>query len=256
MSSSVKRIPQVVLFGIGNHHAILQKSRHNIGAIILQQYMNEMTSKEGLKCISTGKNAFKFENLSVNEKLLLEFKEKTITRLKKKHQIENPNVELSEEEIEMQLVEKLHDFCPQPVVDLHILLPSTAMNVSGNVIRSYCDLHHIYYKRKDRLMILYDDLDLPFGTFKMKERSGDAGHNGIKDIEKKLGTNRFSRLKIGIHPPDRSAIITGRDFVLSNFNYEELKLIQGSLYEKIFENCLLGFPHLDEGSVMQKTNSI
>jgi len=78
---------------------------------------------------------------------------------------------------------------------LVLLKPSTYMNLSGNAVR--------YWKEKegidtDHLLILVDDLALPFGTVRIKPRGSDAGHNGLKNIAQMLGTDTYPRLRFGI----------------------------------------------------------
>lgn len=78
---------------------------------------------------------------------------------------------------------------------LVLLKPSTYMNLSGNAVR--------YWKEKegidtDHLLILVDDLALPFGTVRIKPRGSDAGHNGLKNIAQILGTDTYPRLRFGI----------------------------------------------------------
>ena len=82
----------------------------------------------------------------------------------------------------------------------HLLLvkPQTFMNRSGEWVRSFLE----YYKiSKEQLLVLHDDIDLSLGRIKMVSRGGAGGHNGIRSIIQHLGTQNFSRMKIGIGRP-------------------------------------------------------
>ena len=107
------------------------------------------------------------------------------------------------------------------------LEPQTFMNLSGDSVRKIID----FYKIKiDDILIIQDDLDMPVGKIKLKEKSSSGGHNGIKDIEQKLKTNSFKRLKIGISN-DKSK--NTKDYVLGKFSKEEKQVL-----DKTYEICL------------------
>ena len=99
---------------------------------------------------------------------------------------------------------------------LHLLKPSTYMNLSGNAVR--------YWIQKIKLplsnvIIICDDLNLPFGTVRMRLQGSDGGHNGLKNIQECLGTKQFARIRIGIgndfHPGEQI------DFVLGKLSEEQ-----------------------------------
>jgi len=99
---------------------------------------------------------------------------------------------------------------------LVLLKPSTFMNLSGNAVR--------YWMRKENipvenLLVLVDDLALPFGTLRLKPQGSDAGHNGLKNIQEILGHNNYARLRFGLG----SNFQKGRqvDFVLGKWSGEE-----------------------------------
>ena len=78
---------------------------------------------------------------------------------------------------------------------LLLLKPSTFMNLSGNALR--------YWMQKEKIdienvLIIVDDLALPFGTLRLKPQGSDAGHNGLKNIQEILGHNNYCRLRFGI----------------------------------------------------------
>lgn len=97
-----------------------------------------------------------------------------------------------------------------------LLKPSTYMNLSGNAVR--------YWKQKEEIdieniLVLVDDIALPFGAIRMKGRGSDAGHNGLKNIAQMLGTDAYPRLRFGIgNDFPRGCQI---DYVLGHFTLDE-----------------------------------
>ncbi len=98
--------------------------------------------------------------------------------------------------------------------------PMSFMNLSGGPIASVS----VYYKiPADRVVIVYDELDLPFATIRLKLGGGDNGHNGLKSVTSSLGTRDYFRVRVGIgRPPGRQ---DPADFVLNNFSSVERKEI-------------------------------
>ena len=76
-----------------------------------------------------------------------------------------------------------------------ILKPSTYMNLSGNAVRYWKDKENI---ELENILILVDDIALPFGAVRMKGSGSDAGHNGLKNIAQMLGTQSYARLRFGV----------------------------------------------------------
>lgn len=99
---------------------------------------------------------------------------------------------------------------------LILLKPSTYMNLSGNAIRYWMQKESV---ELENLLVVVDDLALPFGTLRLKTKGSDAGHNGLKHIQAILGTQAYSRLRFGIgndFPQGRQI-----DYVLEAFDPEE-----------------------------------
>lgn len=96
------------------------------------------------------------------------------------------------------------------------LAPTTFMNESGRAVQSALG----YYKvdRSD-LLIAHDDIDLEFGRLRIQVGGGSGGHNGIRSLERSLGSNDFSRLKIGVGRPPGS--MDPADYVLRRFSKRE-----------------------------------
>lgn len=93
--------------------------------------------------------------------------------------------------------------------------PLTYMNLSGNAVVEFVNYYDI---ELDDLLVIHDDLDLPFGKYKIKVNSSAGGHNGIKSIISSLGSQNFARLKVGISH-DRS--IDTKDYVLGSFSSKD-----------------------------------
>ncbi len=116
------------------------------------------------------------------------------------------------------------------------LKPYTYMNLSGESVRAVSD----YYK-PDQIIVIHDDLDLPFGTLRYKKGGGHGGHNGLRSIDSHIG-KEYIRVRIGIGKPDNKDDVA--NFVLSDFpksqknTLEEiidtsLKAIKGLINEEL-----------------------
>ena len=96
--------------------------------------------------------------------------------------------------------------------------PQTFMNLSGPSVKGLLERYEL---KPDRLVVVYDELDLPFGTLRIKPKGSAAGHNGVKSIIGSLGTNQFTRVRLGIRPLDLVksglSIGEGAKFVLAPF---------------------------------------
>ena len=89
--------------------------------------------------------------------------------------------------------------------------PITDMNLSGGAVQP---LMHFFKLDLSNLIVAYDDMDLPVGKIRVRDHGSAGGHNGIKSIIRRLGTNRFNRIRVGTAHPKRSTV---DDYVLSPF---------------------------------------
>ena len=106
--------------------------------------------------------------------------------------------------------------------------PQTFMNLSGKAVRTL--LLGEGLEPKD-LLVVHDDMDIELGRVKFKESGGDAGHHGIGSIIHSLGTDMFSRLRIGVgRPPKR---IDGVDWLLDSFLDSELEAVEPAVDEAV-----------------------
>lgn len=121
---------------------------------------------------------------------------------------------------------------------LVLLKPSTYMNLSGNAVRYWMEKENIPV---ENLLVVVDDLALPFGTIRLKGKGSNGGHNGLKNIEQMIGTQAYARLRFGIGGdfPHGAQI----DYVLGTFPEEQRKLMPeriGIAVEAIRSFCLAG----------------
>jgi PTH1 family peptidyl-tRNA hydrolase len=98
--------------------------------------------------------------------------------------------------------------------------PQTYMNLSGQSIQG---LAHFYKVSTENILIAFDDLDLPFGTIRLRSGGGAGGQKGFASAIENLGTKEIARLRLGIgRPPGR---MDPADYVLQNFSREEMKFL-------------------------------
>jgi peptidyl-tRNA hydrolase, PTH1 family len=96
---------------------------------------------------------------------------------------------------------------------IYLVKPLTYMNNSGNSVRSFM---RFYKVEPNRILVIHDDLDLPFGSIRLRENGGSAGQRGMQSIISRIGTNEFARLRIGIgRPPGTMDAV---DYVLKEFS--------------------------------------
>ena len=108
----------------------------------------------------------------------------------------------------------------------HFLLkPLTFMNLSGNSIAAVKKFYKI-----EEVVVIHDDLDLPFGTLRFKKGGGHGGHNGLKSTDEKI-TREYIRIRMGIGKPEHKAQVSS--YVLSDFNPNEKE----HLYDWILYTC-------------------
>ena len=121
---------------------------------------------------------------------------------------------------------------------LFLLKPSTYMNLSGNAVRYLMQKENI---PQENVLILVDDLALPFGTLRLKGKGSDAGHNGLKHIAQILGNQNYARLRFGIgNEFSRGQQV---DYVLSHFDDDQLAIMSERIdlaIEIIKTFCLAG----------------
>ena len=121
---------------------------------------------------------------------------------------------------------------------IHLIKPTTFMNLSGKAIAYWLQDLKI---PKENLLVIVDDLAIPFGSLRLRTKGSAAGHNGLKNIELLLNGQEYSRLRFGIG----NEFGKGQqiDFVLSNFSQEEFKqlpTIMDKAEEMVYSFCTIG----------------
>lgn len=107
---------------------------------------------------------------------------------------------------------------------VRLVKPLTYMNLSGQVLRPY--LRRPAWSAASDLMVVVDEVQLPVGTYRLRARGSAGGHNGLRDVERALGTQEYPRLRIGVGPADpRRRIGDLADYVLSRFGKDEREVV-------------------------------
>lgn len=96
--------------------------------------------------------------------------------------------------------------------------PRSFMNVSGGPVKGLCDFYKVPV---ERLVVVHDELDIPFGAVRLKQGGGDNGHNGLRSVTRSLGSREYLRVRFGVgRPPGR---MDAAAFVLKDFSAAERK---------------------------------
>ena len=166
-----------LIVGLGNPGKDYKNTRHNVGFLVLDNYLNTSDWKDKF-------NALYHEERINGEKVIF-------------------------------------------------VKPLTFMNLSGDAVIKFVNYYDVGI---DDILVIHDDLDLPFSTYKLKKNSSAGGHNGIKSIINRLGSQEFARLKVGVSH-DRS--MDTKDYVLGNFSKMETEKF--SNMQNDFNNIIESF---------------
>lgn len=129
-----------------------------------------------------------------------------------------------------------------------LLKPSTYMNLSGKAVRYWMDAEKIPV---DQVLIITDDLALPFGTLRMRGKGSDGGHNGLKDIQHVLQSSQYPRLRFGIGDAfNRGSQV---DYVLGKWSEAEAKALEERLNRCV--ECTWSFSTAGLGRTMNAFNN-
>lgn len=116
----------------------------------------------------------------------------------------------------------------RPEGEIWLLKPNTFMNRSGQAVAALASFYKI---KPEEILVVHDELDIPCGRIRFKLGGGNGGHNGLKDIQARLGTPGFYRLRLGIdHPGDRN-LVTG--YVLNKPSAEDRQAIDDAIAKSI-----------------------
>ena len=165
-----------LVVGLGNPGKKYEKTRHNIGFVVVERLINDKKIK---------KNDIRWK--------------------------EN---------------KKIKAFCCKTEIDgkeIEFLKPTTYMNNSGVAV-AFAVKKYPKLKPED-IIVAHDDKDIPLGEMRIQINRGPAGHNGVKSIIEHLGTQNFTRVRIGVAPIDGSDMGDTADFVLKKFTKEEQDIL-------------------------------
>lgn len=116
--------------------------------------------------------------------------------------------------------------------NIYLLKPSTYMNLSGNAVRYYLTKLPVTI---ERTIVICDDINLPFGTIRMRRSGSDGGHNGLKNIEETIGTKDYARIRMGVgHDFAQGGQV---DYVLGALTEEE-KALMPELSQKVIQGVI------------------
>lgn len=127
--------------------------------------------------------------------------------------------------------------------DVWLLKPLTFMNLSGKAVGALAQFYKI---KPEEILVVHDELDIPCGRIRLKRGGGNGGHNGLKDIQAKLGTADFYRLRLGIDHPGDKALVSA--YVLNKPSAEDKQKI-----DEAIGKSLQGLPLIMEGKWEEAT---
>jgi peptidyl-tRNA hydrolase, PTH1 family len=118
--------------------------------------------------------------------------------------------------------------------DVMLLQPQTFMNLSGGSVQGLMTFYKIPL---ENLLVIHDEVDVPFGQVRFQKNRGHGGHNGIRDVHAKLGPD-YSRLRVGVGRPTIPQMEVA-DYVLQNFSEDELKKLTNGWLDKLADAALV-----------------
>tara|TARA_B100001029_G_C14977669_1_gene404085 strand:+ start:149 stop:706 length:558 start_codon:yes stop_codon:yes gene_type:complete len=130
---------------------------------------------------------------------------------------------------------------------IHLIKPSNFVNNSGKAVNYWTQELKI---KVENVLVIIDDLSLPFGKVKLKKKGSDGGHNGLKSINNTLKSSNYSRLRFGIDNNFRPGYQS--EYVLGKFSKEEEKYLDNNI--EISSEIALNFCHIGVDRTMNKYN--
>ena len=131
--------------------------------------------------------------------------------------------------------------------DVHLLIPTTFMNRSGQAVQAISQFFKI---EPEEILVAHDELDIPMGSMKLKKGGGHGGQNGLRDIITKLGGNKeFSRLRLGISHPGHASKVTGH--VLGKLGKKETEQL-----DAVIDEAIRYLPEIISGDTAKAMNAL
>ena len=132
---------------------------------------------------------------------------------------------------------------------VHIVKPTTMMNLSGDSVRRVLAAHSL---PQSSVLVVVDDVAIPFGALRMRLKGSAGGHNGLKDIERQLGSQNYARLRVGVGAAGTASSLV--DHVLGNFDQKEQSVLPQVL-QHVAERCEHWITEDDMQKVIEKANT-
>ena len=129
---------------------------------------------------------------------------------------------------------------------VYLAKPMTFMNLSGEFVKRFTDYYNISI---NNIFVIYDDVSIILGKYKIKKDGSSGGHNGIKNIEMHLGTKNYKRLKIGI---SNNKKIDTKDYVLGKLNSDDRKVLDEAIKTSV--NIIDDYFNMNFDKLMNKYN--
>ena len=152
---------------------------------------------------------------------------------KTKHNMGFQVIDLLADKYHIEMNQKKHKaICGTGIIEgvkVLLLKPQTFMNLSGESIRDAVDFYKI--DPETELIVIYDDIDLEPGQLRIRKQGSAGGHNGIKDIIRQLGTEKFLRIKVGVGAKPKGWDLA--DYVLGRFSDEDRKKVNDAIEDAI-----------------------
>ncbi|KAG2788266.1 hypothetical protein PC129_g4312 [Phytophthora cactorum] len=217
-----------LIVGLGNPGDQFTNTRHNIGFVAVRHFLETYASQV------TGKH-LELQHETANHGDVARFRVAFQQNAADKDYT-YPLDDLVNRSSKRAKERTLKEGVPHEEVNVALLLPTTYMNCSGTAVRAFMQSHRWRLKknplslnRQDELLVVTDDVALPFGECRFKAKGGPGGQNGVRDIIKCTGTERFARLRIGVGAPywfvgGNSGAPSGTamdKYVLGRFNGDE-----------------------------------
>lgn len=120
-----------------------------------------------------------------------------------------------------------------------LVKPTSYYNLTGEVLRTLVDFYKL--NATQDILVIHDDLSLPFGTIRVREKGSDAGNNGIKNINAHIG-EQYTRVRVGIWSEMRD-VMGDADFVLASLSKDEYSTLEAAIYPhilRIIDNFIAG----------------
>ncbi len=135
---------------------------------------------------------------------------------------EKLNMKIDKKDCKSKIARRMKD-------ELIIQKPETFMNLSGKAVKEAMGKFHF---DASEILVVYDDIDLPLGTIRYREKGSAGTHNGMRSIIAEIGTQDFARLRIGIGKPPVPQMDLA-DYVLGRFSKDELAILEKSAEEAV-----------------------